>query len=137
MKKNLRFYSFVAEKKFVRRRALMYVPSDDERKFRKATTQLRADCIALDIEDGVALDRKQNARESIRTFIESGLTETMPNLQAIEWAVRLNSVDSGLLEDDLKTVVTAKRVPKTLLLPKVESSADLKYVSIYNDMIAF
>lgn len=39
------------------RRALMYVPGDDKRKLRKAI-QLEADCIALDLEDGVAMNKK-------------------------------------------------------------------------------
>lgn len=39
------------------RRALMYVPSDDKRKLRKAR-ELEADCIALDLEDGVAPNKK-------------------------------------------------------------------------------
>lgn len=39
------------------RRALMYVPGDDKRKLRKAI-QLEADCIALDLEDAVAMNKK-------------------------------------------------------------------------------
>lgn len=39
------------------RRALMYVPGDDKRKLRKAN-QLEADCIALDLEDAVAMNKK-------------------------------------------------------------------------------
>lgn len=39
------------------RRALMYVPGDDLRKLSKAFT-LEADCIAMDCEDGVAMNKK-------------------------------------------------------------------------------
>lgn len=39
------------------RRALLYVPGDDKRKLRKAL-QVEADCIALDLEDGVAMNKK-------------------------------------------------------------------------------
>lgn len=39
------------------RRALLYVPGDDKRKLRKANS-LAADCIALDLEDAVALNKK-------------------------------------------------------------------------------
>lgn len=39
------------------RRSLMYVPSDDKRKLRKSR-ELEADCIALDLEDGVAPNKK-------------------------------------------------------------------------------
>lgn len=39
------------------RRALMYCPGDDLRKIKKALSS-EADCIALDCEDGVALNKK-------------------------------------------------------------------------------
>lgn len=39
------------------RRALMYVPGDDIKKVNKAFS-LDVDCIALDCEDGVAMNRK-------------------------------------------------------------------------------
>ena len=38
------------------RRALLYMPGDDLHKIRKATT-LNVDCICMDMEDGVALNR--------------------------------------------------------------------------------
>lgn len=108
----------------------MYVPGDDNRKLRKAS-QLNVDCIALDCEDGVAISRKQVARESIRAFFDSELN--VPTYDCIdkrrtEWSVRLNAVDSELCEEDLKVIVSGKRVPETLLLPKCESPADLKVV---------
>ena len=37
------------------------MPGDDERKIRKAAT-LDVDCVCLDMEDGVALSRKDEAR---------------------------------------------------------------------------
>ena len=39
------------------RRAMMYVPGNDERKILKAPT-LDVDCVVLDCEDGVAMNRK-------------------------------------------------------------------------------
>lgn len=39
------------------RRAMLYVPGDDDRKVNKAL-KLDVDCIALDCEDGVAVNRK-------------------------------------------------------------------------------
>lgn len=35
----------------------MYIPGDDERKLNKAST-LDVDCVVMDCEDGVALNRK-------------------------------------------------------------------------------
>lgn len=42
---------------YVPRRSLLYIPGNDERKVRKATG-LKADCVVLDCEDGVAFNRK-------------------------------------------------------------------------------
>ena len=39
------------------RRSLLYIPGNDERKIKKATT-LKANTIVLDCEDGVAFNRK-------------------------------------------------------------------------------
>jgi len=44
-------------RRFVPRRAMLYVPGDDERKLQKIPT-LNADCVILECEDGVALNRK-------------------------------------------------------------------------------
>ena len=41
------------------RRAMLYVPANDEKKLKKIS-QLKPDCIILDCEDGVALNRKVN-----------------------------------------------------------------------------
>lgn len=38
-----------------------------------------------------------------------------------EYAVRINSVDSGLAEEDLKTVLSGEKIPHTIYLPKVDT----------------
>ena len=45
-----------------------------------------------------------------------------------ECAVRVNSVDSGLVTDDLKAVLTGKVLPEAILLPKVENKEQIKWV---------
>lgn len=108
------------------------MPGDDERKLNK-TAQLNVDCIAVDCEDGVSINRKDEARQSIRKFFDHTLPailrEKGPHSHT-EWAVRLNSRSSGLLEEDLRVVMSAENKPKTLLMPKCESSGDLTYVSV-------
>ena len=47
-----------------------------------------------------------------------------------ECAVRVNSVDSGLVEDDLNAVLTGKVLPQVIMLPKVESSDHVQWVGI-------
>lgn len=50
-------YRFASSHKYVPRRAVLYVPADDEKKIRKIPS-LNVDCAVLDCEDGVALNRK-------------------------------------------------------------------------------
>lgn len=113
----------------------MYVPGDDQRKIRKAS-QSEVDCIALDCEDGVAMNRKQMARETIRAYFDSGLNQLPPDCldkrKKSEWAVRLNDVQSGLCDEDLRVIVSGERLPDTLLLPKCESVDELKLVMLVN-----
>ena len=45
------------DRKFVPRRAALYVPGNDERKLKKIEG-LDVDCVVMDCEDGVALNRK-------------------------------------------------------------------------------
>lgn len=46
------------------RRVLFNVPGSDERKIQKSLT-LNLDCVVLDLEDGVAFNQKENARELV------------------------------------------------------------------------
>jgi len=110
------------------RRALMYVPGDDKRKLRKAS-QLEADCIALDLEDGVAMNKKEVARQTVRAYFESGVTEISPETRKSEWCVRVNSSRSGLCEDDLNVILGGTITPQTILLPKADSPEDFKFFS--------
>ena len=48
----------------------MYVPGNDERKVAKIPV-LGADCVCLDCEDGVAINKKEAARENIRRLLDS------------------------------------------------------------------
>ena len=51
------------------RRSLMYVPGNDDRKLSKIPA-LAADCVCLDCEDGVALNKKEAARNNIRKLLD-------------------------------------------------------------------
>ncbi len=102
------------------RRALLYTPGDDPHKIRKATT-LDVDCICLDIEDGVAINRKETARETI--------AELLPALEfgRSERLVRINPVGSAFVEDDLQAVLPLK--PDGIVIPKVQIGEQIKQVS--------
>ena len=102
------------------RRALLYMPGTDWRKIEKATT-LNVDSICMDLEDGVALNRKQEARDTIVKALgelDFGRSEKL---------VRINPPDSGLQDEDLAAVVPA--MPEGLVLPKVSSATDIRLVA--------
>lgn len=52
-----------------------------------------------------------------------------------ECAVRVNSVDSGLVTDDLNAVLTGKVLPEAILLPKVENEDHIKWVIFLSQIV--
>ena len=95
-----------------RRRSCLSVPGDDERKLAKAAG-LEPDEVILDLEDAVAPERKEAARETVARA-----------LREHEWragtvAVRINRGSA----DDLAMVREAR--PDVVILPKVESPDDV------------
>ncbi|XP_076118660.1 citramalyl-CoA lyase, mitochondrial [Alosa pseudoharengus] len=106
--------------RYVPRRAVLYVPGNDVRKLKKLTS-LDVDCAVLDCEDGVALTKKSEARETIpKMLAELDLGRT-------EKCVRVNSVSSGLAEDDLQVILGAEVLPTALMLPKVEDTTEVQW----------
>ncbi len=101
------------------RRAMLYVPGDDERKISKAVN-LGADSVCLDIEDGVAINRKDAARETIAQALR-GL-----DFGRSERLVRVNPVDMELIAEDLQAVLPAR--PDGILVPKVQSAQQVAWV---------
>jgi len=102
------------------RRALLYMPGDDRRKIEKATA-LGVDCICMDLEDGTAVNKKAKARE----VIAKAMREL--DFGNSERCIRINSVGSGFEKDDLPAALAAH--PDTIVLPKVESAEQVKWVS--------
>ncbi|GAB4535915.1 MAG: CoA ester lyase [Anaerolineales bacterium] len=102
------------------RRALLYMPGDDPRKIRKAAT-LGVDCICMDLEDGVAWNRKHAARETVADALEN------IDFGDAEVLVRINPIGSGLEQADLQAVLPHH--PMGIVLPKVESAGALQWVS--------
>lgn len=95
-----------------RRRSCLTVPGDDERKLAKAAT-IAADEVILDLEDAVAADRKDAARETVARALRDH------EWQAATVAIRVNRGDAG----DLELVGAAR--PDVVVLPKVESPDEL------------
>jgi citrate lyase beta subunit len=102
------------------RRALLYVPGDDRHKIDKAAG-LDVDCICLDMEDGVAPNRKAQAR----TTISRALQEV--DFGASERLARINSVGSGLEKEDLQAVLPYR--PDGIVIPKLEELKQIQWAS--------
>lgn len=102
------------------RRALLYIPGDDERKIRKATT-LDADCVCLDMEDGVALSRKAAARATIPAALRE------MDFGRAERLVRINPVGSGMEADDIRAGLEVR--PDGIVIPKVENRDAIRWAS--------
>ncbi|QNA86111.1 CoA ester lyase [Sphingomonas sp. So64.6b] len=97
-----------------RLRSLLFVPGDRPDRMEKALG-LGADVLILDLEDSVSLSAKPQARAAVATFLRRSRTVTL--------YVRVNPLDSGLIDDDLAAVLPAG--PDGLLLPKAEGAASL------------
>lgn len=107
------------------RRALLYVPGDDRRKIEKAAT-LGVDSICLDMEDGVAITRKGEARAVI--------AEAMKDLDFgnSERCIRINSLGSGFEKFDLAAAVATN--PDAIVVPKIETARQVREISEYIEM---
>jgi len=102
------------------RRALLYVPGDDRHKIEKALT-FGVDCICMDMEDGVALDRKVEARR----VVAAALREL--DFGKSEKLARINAVGSGLEKDDIEAVLPYH--PDGIVIPKIESLEQIQWAS--------
>ncbi|MBE7536459.1 MAG: CoA ester lyase [Anaerolineales bacterium] len=102
------------------RRAILYMPGDDRRKIEKSTT-LGVDSICMDMEDGVAANKKNEAREVI-----AGAMKEL-DFGKSERCIRINQIGSGLEKYDLAAALATN--PDTIVVPKVETAEQVKWVS--------
>ncbi|RAH99360.1 CoA ester lyase [Acuticoccus sediminis] len=98
-------------------RSFLFVPGDSEKKLAKAYDS-GADVVILDLEDSVSADRKPAARALVREAAADA-----PGTVAI----RVNALDTGLVDDDLAAVMAAR--PAMIVLPKSETGADVAHLS--------
>jgi citrate lyase beta subunit len=96
------------------------MPGDDRRKIQKATT-LGVDSICMDMEDGVAANKKAEAREVI-----AGAMKEL-DFGTSERCIRINQIGSGLEKRDLIAALATN--PDTIVVPKVETAEQVKWVS--------
>lgn len=98
------------------RRSALYMPASNPRALAKARS-LPADVIILDLEDAVAPEAKQSAREAaIAAAAEGGFGNR-------ELAIRINALDTPWGKDDLAAVAHASI--DAVLVPKVYRPTDI------------
>ena len=103
------------------RRSVLYMPGSNARAMEKART-LSADALILDLEDAVAPDAKQTARDLVGTAVRArgfGRREVL---------VRINALETPWGEDDLAAAVGAG--PDAVLVPKVSTPRDLETLAL-------
>ncbi len=98
-------------------RSVLYIPGSKERALEKAKT-LPVDAIIFDLEDAVAMDEKENARDLLAGALASGDFGTRMKI------VRINGFDTrwGLADAHAAATMACDAV----LLPKVESAAQVQ-----------
>lgn len=98
------------------RRSALYLPASNARAIEKARS-LPADVVILDLEDAVAPDAKDAAREAAVAAVAEG------GFGPREVAIRANSLDTEWGERDLAAI--ARSGADAVLVPKVSSAADI------------
>jgi citrate lyase subunit beta/citryl-CoA lyase len=94
-------------------RSLLFVPADGGRKLDKAMAS-GADAIIVDLEDSITPEGKASARRSAADFLKSAANlADRPRL-----LVRVNGLDTGLIDEDLDAIVASR--PDAIMLPKAE-----------------
>lgn len=102
------------------RRSVLFMPGDSLRKITKAATHIDVDCVVMDLEDGVALDRKEEARRTVLEACQS--LDFGPR----EKLVRLNPTTTTWWRDDIEGTIDGH--PDGYLVPKAESATDLTQI---------
>ena len=102
-------------------RSLLFIPADSEKKLAKGLAS-GADCLILDLEDSVAPEAKQKAREQAFAF----LADAVPGSPRPRLYVRVNGLTSGLTEADLSAIMRAP--PDGVLLPKCVNGAAIQHL---------
>jgi citrate lyase subunit beta / citryl-CoA lyase len=102
-------------------RSMLFVPGDSARKIEKGLAG-DADAVIIDLEDSVALDGKDAARQfTARTL--AGL-DAAARAAGPEIYVRVNALDTGLTDADLAAVMAGR--PDGIMQPKAGGGADVR-----------
>jgi citrate lyase subunit beta / citryl-CoA lyase len=103
-------------------RSWLFVPGDSDAKLAKIAA-CGADAVIIDLEDSVAENRKQMAREATKHFLQNW--HGGPNTPALY--VRVNGLSTGLINDDLAVAISASTMG--IMLPKAEGGISVTELS--------
>lgn len=101
-------------------RSLLFVPGDRPERFAKAMTS-GTDCICIDLEDAVAVGRKQLARDEVMQFLQRLQGQAPAPLVC----VRINPLKTAEGLRDLLALLEVAP-PSFVLVPKIESAEELQ-----------
>jgi len=101
------------------RRSALYMPGSNARALEKAR-EIDADVLILDLEDAVAPDAKEAARDQVCSAAKAG------GYGRRELVIRVNGLDTPWFEADLAAATEAE--PDAILIPKVSSPETLQRV---------
>src|SRR5215831_3163328 len=101
------------------RRSVLYMPGSNARALEKAKT-LAADGVIFDLEDSVAPEAKDAARQQVVDAVKAG------GFGRREIFIRVNGVDTPWHADDL--TAAAHAAPDAILVPKVSSADTLDLI---------
>lgn len=100
------------------RRSALYMPAANARAIEKAR-ELPCDVVILDLEDAVAPDAKDLAREQAVAAVRAG------GFGRREVVIRVNGLDTPWGAEDLVAAIEA--APDAILAPKVSCAADVRH----------
>ena len=101
-------------------RSLLFVPGNQARMLERASG-LKPDAFIPDMEDSVPIDEKANAREVTASYLAKLAANRTPVIP------RVNSLDTGLLDDDLAAVVGENVFGVSV--GKIETPSDIALIS--------
>ncbi len=101
------------------RRSVLYMPGSNARALEKART-LPADALILDLEDAVAPDAKDLARQQVCDAVKAR------GFGKREIVIRVNGLGTPWGEADLAAAADAK--PDAILVPKISAASELNFI---------
>ena len=94
------------------RRSMLFIPGNNPGMIQNASV-FGADSIIFDLEDAVAADEKDSARQLLKNALDQ------LDFQDIEVVVRINQLENVNGIEDLKMILPSK--PDVILVPKSQS----------------